>query len=132
MSTEIRYAEADTSSLTQQETISTVAWMASTSKTKLPGHDGPGVKVHLLDGGSFSTASMKLLHKNGSHEPFRMYDWCFLIHHQPSNRYVLWDLGCNDVCHDLLSLKSRSNIGSRTTRCTHHGSTSLCFPMLML
>ncbi|KAF5614622.1 metallo-hydrolase oxidoreductase [Fusarium tjaetaba] len=83
-------------SRTQQETINTIAWMASTSKTKLPGHDGPGVKVHLLDGGSFSTASMKLLHKNGSSEPFRMYDWCFLIHHQPSNRYVLWDLGCSD------------------------------------
>ncbi|KAL2205512.1 Metallo-hydrolase/oxidoreductase [Sarocladium strictum] len=70
--------------------------MAQAAKEKLPGHDGPGVKLHLLDGGSFSTGNLKLLHKNAPSEPFRMYDWCFLIHHKPSDRYVMWDLGCSD------------------------------------
>ncbi|KAH7242855.1 beta-lactamase-like protein [Fusarium solani] len=62
---------------------------------KLPGHDGPGVQVHLLDGGSFSTATLSFLHHGAPPELFRLYDWCFLIFHRPSGRYVLWDLGCS-------------------------------------
>ncbi|VUC37335.1 unnamed protein product [Clonostachys rosea] len=74
--------------------------MASDLRLKLPGHDGPGAQLRLLDGGSFSTGSMSLLHQNSSPEPFRMYDWCFMIHHEASGRHILWDLGCSDD-HDV-------------------------------
>ncbi|KXJ87808.1 beta-lactamase-like protein [Microdochium bolleyi] len=55
---------------------------------------GKGVRVQLLDGGSFSTSTSHLLHAGAAPDSFRLYDWCFYIYHEPSNRHVLWDLGC--------------------------------------
>lgn len=63
----------------------------------LPGSEASEVQVHLLDGGSFSSATLSFIHANVSPDKFRLYDWCFLIFHRPSGRYVLWDLGCSDV-----------------------------------
>lgn len=60
--------------------------------------DGGVVQLSLLDGGSFSTATLNLLHADAGPTPFRMYNWCFLIRHLPSGRHVLWDLGCSNVC----------------------------------
>ncbi|KAH7000691.1 beta-lactamase-like protein [Ilyonectria destructans] len=62
----------------------------------LPGNEAGEVQVHLLDGGSFSTATLSFLHANVGPDKFRLYDWCFLIFHRPSGRYVLWDLGCSN------------------------------------
>ncbi|KAM5370225.1 hypothetical protein ACJZ2D_008628 [Fusarium nematophilum] len=62
---------------------------------KLPSHGTPaGVKVHLLDGGSLSTATLSILHADAGQDKFRLYDWCFCIFHEPSRQHVLWDLGC--------------------------------------
>lgn len=55
------------------------------------------VQVHLLDGGSLSTATLNLLHAEADPERFRMYNWCFLIEHKRLRRRVLWDLGCSHV-----------------------------------
>lgn len=63
------------------------------------GEDDGVVHVSLLDGGSFSTAALKFLHADaGDTQQFRMYNWCFHIHHPSSGRHVLWDLGCSHVC----------------------------------
>jgi hypothetical protein len=40
-------------------------------------------------------------HKLHAGEPpakeFRMYNWCFLIHHAAQKRWVVWDLGMSAV-----------------------------------
>ncbi|OAL42547.1 Metallo-hydrolase/oxidoreductase [Pyrenochaeta sp. DS3sAY3a] len=51
------------------------------------------VQLHLLDGGSLSTADISMLHANAGRNSFRMYDWCFLVVHKPLGRRVLWDVG---------------------------------------
>lgn len=69
---------------------------------------GKGVKVNLLDGGSFSTSTSHLLHEGSAPDAVRLYDWCFHIYHESSNRHVLWDLGCTQV--SFISPKTPGNI----------------------
>ncbi|KAI8650203.1 Lactamase-B domain-containing protein [Fusarium sp. Ph1] len=57
----------------------------------LPTSNG-SVKVQLLDGGSF-TADYNFLHAGAPSTPFRCYSWAFYIHHEPSGRRILWDVG---------------------------------------
>lgn len=54
------------------------------------------VKVQLLDGGSF-TADYNVLHAGVPSTPFRCYSWAFYIHHEPSGRRILWDVGLSAV-----------------------------------
>lgn len=58
--------------------------------------NGGNADVRCLDGGSF-IASMNMLHANSGYEKRRLYNWCFLIQDQKSNRRVLWDLGMTSV-----------------------------------
>ncbi|KAJ3546556.1 hypothetical protein NM208_g1940 [Fusarium decemcellulare] len=53
------------------------------------------VHVRLLDGGSF-TANYDVLHADVPSTPFRCYSWAFYIHHEPSGRHILWDVGLSD------------------------------------
>ncbi|KAL3458358.1 beta-lactamase-like protein [Aspergillus heterothallicus] len=51
------------------------------------------VNLYLLNGGSM-TAEHHILHAGEAPgSEFRMYNWCFLIHHAQKKRWVLWDLG---------------------------------------
>lgn len=68
--------------------------MAASRDHSLPQTEGKGVRVNLIDGGSFSTSTSHLLHAGALPDSFRLYDWCFYIYHEPSNRHVMWDLGC--------------------------------------
>lgn len=65
-------------------------------RTKAP--SSASVRIRLLDGGSFSTATLNYLHAEAKPaDQFRMYDWCFLISHTPTGRHILWDVGLSSV-----------------------------------
>ena len=61
------------------------------------------VELELLDGGSF-TATYDVLHAHSPATPFRMYSWCFHIHHPPSGRHIVWDVGLSAVIPNLCLL----------------------------
>lgn len=56
------------------------------------------VEIVLLDGGGFRTTDDWKLHAGGHSRPYFLYDWCFFIHHKPSGKKMLWDLGISNVC----------------------------------
>lgn len=55
------------------------------------------VEVVILDGGGFTTTDDTKLHADGHNQPYYLYDWCYYIHHKPTGRRLLWDLGISDV-----------------------------------
>ncbi|KAL4865048.1 hypothetical protein BDV12DRAFT_211274 [Aspergillus spectabilis] len=61
------------------------------SEIQLPTTEA-SVNIRLLNGGSM-TAEYHKLHAGELATEFRMYNWCFLIHHEQQGRWVLWDLG---------------------------------------
>ncbi|KAL2839399.1 beta-lactamase-like protein [Aspergillus pseudoustus] len=58
------------------------------------------VGLQLLNGGSM-TAEYHKLHAGESAKEFRMYNWSFLIRHERTNRWVLWDLGMSSNPDDF-------------------------------
>ncbi|KAF2462455.1 beta-lactamase-like protein [Lineolata rhizophorae] len=69
--------------------------MASNEHDNEPAlRNGAGsVQVHLLDGGSLSTADEMAMHEGAQSKVFRMYNWCFHVYHPGSGRHIMWDLG---------------------------------------
>ncbi|KAH6971072.1 beta-lactamase-like protein [Ilyonectria sp. MPI-CAGE-AT-0026] len=65
--------------------------MTSQDLPSLPASSGH-VTVKLLDGGSF-TANLNVLHQGSASVPYRCHSWAFFIHHEPSGRHILWDVG---------------------------------------
>lgn len=63
---------------------------------ELPPATGDVVTV-LLDGGGCTKGGDRLLHADGNDEPHYFYNWCFFIHHKPTGRKIVWDLGLSDV-----------------------------------
>lgn len=58
---------------------------------------GGSVHVVLLDGGGFTTTDDWRIHADGHDRPYYLYDWCFYIHHKPTGKRILWDLGISNV-----------------------------------
>lgn len=70
------------------------------------------VEVVILDGGGFTTTDDTRLHADGHDQPYYLYDWCYYIHHKPTGRRVIWDLGISDVSQawPLCSLGTDSDL----------------------
>ncbi|POR33566.1 Uncharacterized protein TPAR_06261, partial [Tolypocladium paradoxum] len=64
---------------------------ASQTARPLPPSTG-SVEVQLLDGGSF-TGNLDVVHARSPSVPYRCHSWAFYIHHKPSGRHLLWDVG---------------------------------------
>ncbi len=69
--------------------------MTTSSHPPLPQSTG-SVELQILDGGSFS-ANFEVVHADSASKPFKCHSWVVYIHHKPTGRHILWDVGLSAV-----------------------------------